>query len=66
MSDDSPTMEIKFGGWHNGDNWKPGRGWFYVCRCGRVGLGQLLPMDAARRWRDHARSCAAITAEELA
>jgi hypothetical protein len=47
------SAEIRFGGWHNGDNHKPGRGWYFICSCGHVGLGQLLPASAQRQWKKH-------------
>lgn len=52
---------IKFGGWYDGDNHKPGRGWYFICRCGKIGLGQLLPASALRAYRKHARRCPAST-----
>lgn len=56
---------IRFGGWHDGDNHKPGRGWYFVCRsCGRIGLGQLLPASARRRWETH--RCTSATSSSAA
>ena len=49
---------IKFGGWYDGDNFKPGRAWYYVCdECREIGLGQLLPQSAQRAYEKHARCC---------
>ena len=46
---------VRFGGWHNGDNHKPGRAWYFICSCGKVGLGQLLEASAWRQWGKHRR-----------
>ena len=53
----APSHELvatKFGGWYEGDNRKPGRGFYYVCSCGKIGLGELLPASAHRAWKKHA------------
>lgn len=64
--DPRPLVEIKFGGWHDGDNHKPYRGWYFVCRCGEVGLGQLLPENARRQWKKHAHRCDDVREEARA
>lgn len=58
------TVQIKFGGWHDGDNHKPYRGWYFVCACGHVGKGQLLPESARRQWKKHSRNCPAASVTE--
>jgi hypothetical protein len=57
LVDERPVVRIKFGGWYDGDNHKPGRGWYFVCRCGHVGLGQILRQSAIRQWDKHKRRC---------
>lgn len=47
-------LAIEFGGWHKGDNHKPGRGFYFMCSCGKIGLGQILPASAERQWKKHA------------
>lgn len=64
--DDDFIVEVKFGGWHRGDNHKPGRGFYFFCRCGQVGLGQVLPASAMRQWRKHARRCGDAKVREAA
>lgn len=60
------AVTIKFGGWYEGDNHKPGRAWYFVCRCGQIGMGQLLQFDAVRSWKKHARRCEHVSKEEAA
>lgn len=46
-------IATKFGGWYDGDNYKPGRAFYFVCSCGKIGLGQLLPASAIRQFEKH-------------
>lgn len=61
-----PAVRIKFGGWYDGDNHKPGRGWYFVCCCGHVGRGQLIQQSAWKQWLKHEARCEVARARSAA